>query len=32
MENVNVTRDVKEGKLDTAVYRGMNSYANYALT
>ncbi len=32
MENVNNTKDIKEGKVDTKVYRGINSYANYALT
>ena len=32
MQNVNITKDIKEGKVDTKVYRGMNNYANYALT
>lgn len=32
MQNVNATKDVKQGKVDTKVYRGINNYANYALT
>jgi hypothetical protein len=32
LENVEMTKKIKEGKLSTKIYRGSNSYANYKLT
>lgn len=32
LENVETTKLIKEGKLNTKIYRGMNAYANHKLT
>ncbi len=32
MENVERTKLIKEGKLNSKIYRGMNAYANHKLT
>jgi hypothetical protein len=31
LENIDITKKIREGKLDKKVYRGMNGYANYQL-
>lgn len=32
LENVEMTKKIKEGKLSTKIYRGANNYANHQLT
>jgi hypothetical protein len=32
LDNVETTKLIKEGKLNTRMYRGMNNYANHKLT
>ena len=32
LENVETTKLIKEGKLNTKIYRGINAYANHKLT
>lgn len=32
LENAEMTKNIREGKLDAKIYRGANNYANYKLT
>lgn len=29
LKNLEISRDIKEGKIDTKYYRGLNGYVNY---